>query len=173
MNETRRRRALRRLRLFAAVAILVCLFFVTYGVFLAWDSYHRLPRVYASLRERGVPATAKLVGCGPGFGAYRGVRCRLSLSFGGRVRTWTYPEDSAQFTGLPVGTAIAVLVDPENSSTVYTVHDVRRSTNAGTSPVFWYGVALAVLGLAGFAWLAWLRRPTMPGPRWPNSWSSS
>jgi hypothetical protein len=168
VDDMRRRRALRRLRFYAAFAILVCLFFVIYGAFVAWDSYHRLPRVYASLRVRGVPATANLVRCGPGFGAYRGVRCRLSFRFDGRLRTWTYPEDSAQFKGLAVGGAVPVLVDPSHTSTVYTVRDVERRTNAGTSVVFWYGVGLAVLGLAGIAGLLWLRRPTMPKPRWPS-----
>ena len=146
----------------------MCLFFVAYGAFLAWDSYHSLPHVYAGLRARGVPATAKLVRCAPGSGAYRGVRCRLSLRFDGRDRTWDYPEDSAQFKGLAVGAAIPVLVDPNNSKTVYTRCDVEHRTNAGTSPVFWYGVVLVALGLAGFAFLLWLRRPTMPRPRWPS-----
>jgi hypothetical protein len=146
----------------------VCLFFVAYGAFLAWDSYHRLPHVYAALRARGVPATANLVRCAPGIGIYRGVHCRLSLRFDGRLRTWNYPEDSAQFKGLAGGEAIPVLVDPNNSSIVYTLRDVEHGTNAGTSPVFWYGVVLVVLGLAGFAFLLRLRRPTMPRPRWPN-----
>ena len=170
MDDTGRRHALRRLRFYAALAILVCLFFVIYGAFVAWDSYHRLPHVYAALRARGVPATANLVRCAPGFGAYRGVRCRLSLRFDGRLRAWDYPEDSAQFKALAVGAAIPVLVDPSNSSIVYTRRDVEHRTNAGTSVVFWYGVGLVVLGLAGFAGLLWLRRPTMPRPRWANRW---
>ena len=170
VDDTDRRRALRRLRFYAALAILACLFFVTYGAFLAWDSYHRLPRVYAALRARGVPATANLVRCAPGIGIYHGVRSRLSLRFDGRLRTWNYPEDSAQFKGLAVGAAIPVLVDPNNADTVYTRRDVEHRTNAGTSPVFWYGVVLVVLGLAGFGFLIWLRRPTMPKPRWPNRW---
>jgi hypothetical protein len=169
MDDARQRKALRRLRLYAAVAILVCLFFVVYGAFVAWDSYHRLPHVYATLRQRGVPATANLVHCEPGVGIYHGVRCRLSLRADGRLRTWTYPEDSAQFRGLAVGAAIPVLVDPNNSNTVYTRRDVDHATNAGTSPVFWYGILLVLLGLAGFAGLLWLRRPTMPRPRWPNA----
>src|SRR5438045_1236824 len=36
----------------------------------------------------------------PGVGIYRGLRCRLSLHLDGRLRTWDYPEDSAQFKGL-------------------------------------------------------------------------
>ena len=168
VDDTDRRGALRRVRFYAALAILVCLFFVTYGAFLAWDSYHRLPRVYAALRARGVPATANLVRCAPGIGVYHGVRCRLSLRFNGRLRTWDYSEDSAQFKGLAVGAAIPVLVDPDNADTVYTRRDVEHTTNAGISPVFWYGVVLVVLGLAGFAFLLRLRRPTMPKPRWPN-----
>ena len=168
VDGTRRRRARRRLLYLTVGASSVCLFFVAYGAFLAWDSYHRLPHVYAVLRARGVPATANFVRCAPGIGIYRGVRCRLSLRFDGRLRTWDYPEDSAQFKGLAVGAAIPVLVDPSNSSIVYTLRDVEHGTNAGTSPVFWYGVVLVVLGLAGFAFLLRLRRPTMPRPRWPN-----
>jgi hypothetical protein len=146
----------------------VCFFFVAYGAFLAWDSYHSLPHVYETLRARGVPATANLVRCAPGVGLYHGVRCRLSLRFAGRFRTWDYPEDAAQFRGLAVGAAIPVLVDPTNSSVAYTLRDVEHRTNAGTSPVFWYGVVLVLLGLAGFAFLLRLRRPIMPRPRWPN-----
>jgi hypothetical protein len=62
------------------------------------------------------------------------------------------------------------LVDPNNSKTVYTVHDVEHGTNAGTSVTFWYGIGLVVFGLAGLAGLFWLRRPTMPQPRWPDRW---
>ena len=167
VDDTRRRRARRRLLYLAVGASSVCLFFVAYGAFLAWDSYHRLPHVYAVLRARGVPATAHLVRCAPGIGIYRGVRCRLSLRFEG-LRTWNYPEDSAQFKGLAVGAAIPVLVDPNNANTVFTRRDVERRTNAGTSPVFWYGVVLVLLGLAGFAGLLRLRRPTMPRPAWRN-----
>lgn len=163
-----RRRARRRLLYLAVGASSVCLFFVAYGAFLAWDSYHRLPHVYATLRARGVPATANLVRCSPGVGIYRGVRCRVSLRLHGRRREWVYPEDAAQFKGLAVGAAIPVLVDPGNSRIVYTAHDVERRTNAGTSPVFWYGVGLAVLGLAGLAFLLRLGRPSMPRPRWPS-----
>jgi hypothetical protein len=141
------------------------LFFLTYGAFTAWDSYHRLPRVYAALRAHGVPATAHLVRCTVPFGR-GGIRCRLSLRFDGRLRTWRYPEDTGQFTGLAPGAAIPVLVDPNNSKTVYTSRDVEHRTNAGTSPVFWYGVALAIAGLAGFAFLLWLQwlRLTTPKP---------
>jgi hypothetical protein len=146
----------------------VCLFFVAYGAFLVWESYDSLPHVYAALRARGVPATANLVRCAPGIGIYHGVRCQLSLRFDGRVRTWDYPEDSTQFEGLTVGAPIPVFVDPTDSSIVYTLRDVEHRTNAGTSPVFWYGVVLVVLGLAGFAFLLRLSRSTMPRPRWPN-----
>src|SRR5438045_1236826 len=67
VDDTRRRRARRRLLYLAVGASSVCLFFVTYGAFLAWDSYHHLPHVYAALRARGVPATANLVRCAGGW----------------------------------------------------------------------------------------------------------
>jgi len=165
LDDTRRRRARRRLRYYAVGWSLFCLFFVTYGTSLVWDSYDRLPHVYERLRARGVPATANLVRCAPGIGGGRGVGCRLSLSFHERLRTWDYAEDSAQFKDLAVGAAIPVLVDPSNANTVYTVRDVEHRTNARASPVFWYGVVLVVVGLAGLAGLLWLRRPTMPKPR--------
>jgi hypothetical protein len=160
------RRARRRLRYAAVGSVLVCLFFVVFGAFEAWDSYHRLPRVYASLRARGLPATARLVRCAPGIGGGRGVGCRLSLTFAGRERTWDYPEDAPQFERLAAGAAIPVLVDPRNPNTVYTVHDVDHRTNAGTSPGFWYGIVLLVVGLAGLSFLLWLSRPTLPGRQW-------
>src|SRR5437879_13175301 len=87
VDGTRRRRARRRLLYLAVGASSVCLFFVAYGAFLAWDSYHRLPHVYAVRRARGVPAPANLGGCAPGSGIYRGVRWRLSLRVDGRRRT--------------------------------------------------------------------------------------
>ena len=131
-----------------------------------WDSYRRLPQEYSTLRSHGVRATATLVRCAPGLGGGRGIACRVSLRFDGRLRVWTYPEDSAQFKGLGVGAGIPVLVDPSNPNTVYTVRDVEHGTNAGnTSPVLWYGVVLIALGLAGFAGLLWLRRPTPPTAR--------
>ena len=154
--------ARRRLRFYVIVLVLVCLFFVVYGAFLAWDSYHRLPHRYSLLRAHGVRTTAKLVECAPGVGGGRGVGCRLSIRLGGLARTWNYPEDSSQFRGLPVGSAIPVLVDPGNSKTIYTVHDVERRTNAGaSSPVFWYGIILAAVGLAGFIWLVRLGLPRL------------
>lgn len=154
--------ARKRLRFYVIVWVLVCLFFVVYGAFLAWDSYGRLPHTYARLRAHGVRTTAKLVECAPGIGGGRGIGCRLSVRFGSLLRTWNYPEDSGQFRGLPVGSAIPVLVDPSNPKTIYTVHDVERRTNAGvTSPVFWFGIILAAVGLAGFSWLVRLGLPRL------------
>jgi hypothetical protein len=101
-----------------------------------------------------VQATANLVKCAPGIGGGRGVGCRVSLRFAGRVRTWNYPEDAHQFDGLSAGAPIPVLVDPSDPRTVYTARDVERRTNAGaSSPVLWFGVVLVGIGLAGFAWL--------------------
>jgi hypothetical protein len=137
---------------------------VGYGSFEAWDSYYRLPHRYADLRANGLPRMAKLVRCAPGIGGGRGVGCRLSLRSGERLRTWNYPEDSAQFKRLAAGAPIPVLVDPSNSTIVYTVHDVDNRTNAGTSPVFWFGIGVGLFGLAGLALLLWLWRETIPRP---------
>ena len=135
--------------------IVLCLFFVGFGASLIWKSEHGLPAAYARLRAHGVPATAHLVRCAPGTGGGRGVGCRLSLG----DRTWDYPEDSAQFRGLPAGAPVAVLVDPHHPTTVYTVHDVDRRTNAGIgSPVLWFGVVLIAAGLGGLVWFFRLSR---------------
>jgi hypothetical protein len=148
------RRARHRLALYGVMWALLCMFFVVFGAFNIWDSYHRLPHTYARLRTGGVQATANLVKCAPGIGGGRGVGCRVSLRFAGRVRTWNYPEDAHQFDGLSAGAPIPVLVDPSDPRTVYTARDVERRTNAGaSSPVLWFGVVLVGIGLAGFAWL--------------------
>jgi hypothetical protein len=157
------RRARRRLRYWELGWILLCLFFLGYGISLVWKSERSLPGAYATLRSRGVPATARLVRCAPGIGGGRGVGCRISFDYQGRTPTWDYPEDSHQFDGLQPGAPIAVLVDPHDPQTVYTVHDVDRRTNAGiTSPVLWYGVVLIALGLAGFSGFLWIVRPRRP-----------
>lgn len=157
------RRARRRLRYLGLTWILVCLFFVGYGASLVWNSERSLPAAYASLRSRGVNATAHLVRCAPGIGGGRGVGCRVSLTYRGHIRTWDYPEDARQFEGLRPGAPIAVLVDTRHPTTVYTVHDVNRRANAGLrSPVLWYGVVLIAAGIAGLAALLRFVRPRMP-----------
>jgi hypothetical protein len=154
------RRARRRLRYWELGWILLCLFFAGYGTSLVWKSERSLPGAYATLRSRGAPATAHLVRCALGIGGGRGMGCRISLDYQGYTRSWDYPEDSDQFDGLQPGAPITVLVDPHNPKTVYTVHDVDRRTNAGTSsPVVWYGVVLITLGLAGFSGFLWIVRP--------------
>jgi hypothetical protein len=152
--------ARKRLRRYAIGLLAVCLFFVVYGAYTIWDSTSRLPHQYARLRDHGVRAGATFRGCRiPPLGRVR--RCRLSLRFDGRVRTWVYPENYAQFRALPVGAAVPVLVDPSDPSTVYTVTDVERRTNAGgtDSPVFWLGLVFVGIGLAGVGGFAWLLRP--------------
>lgn len=152
--------ARKRLRRYAIGWLAVCLFFVVFGAYTIWDSSYQLPHQYARLRDHGVRADATFRGCSiPPLGRVR--RCRLSLRFDGRVRTWVYPENYAQFRTLPVGAAVPVLVDPSGRSTVYTVTDVERRTNAGSagSDYFWLGVVFVGIGLAGVAGFAWFLRP--------------
>lgn len=154
MDDSVGRRARHWLAFYGVIWALLCLFFVVFGAYSAWDSYHRLPQRYARLRTHGVQATANLVKCAPGIGGGRGVGCRVSLRFAGHARTWDYPEDVRQFEGLRAGAPIPVLVDASDPATVYTVRDVERQTNAGaSSPLLWFGVVLVGIGLAGFAWL--------------------
>lgn len=137
--------------------MLVCLFLLGFGSYLIWKSEVGLPAAYASLRSSGVRATADLVRCARGLNGGRGVACELALDFDGYTRTWVYLEDSSQFNGFLPGEPVAVVVDPNNPRTVYTVRDVEQGTNAGLrSPLLWYGVVLIVFGLAGFAIFLWL-----------------
>jgi hypothetical protein len=141
-------------------------FFVVFGALKIRESYDTLPHAYARLRTDGVQTTATLVRCAPGIGGGHGIGCRLSLRYHGRVRTWNYPEDSRQFERLPAGSQVAVLADPDDLDTVYTVHDVDAKTNTGIgSPVLWFGVVLLGLGLAGLVWLVRLfaLRPRIGG----------
>jgi hypothetical protein len=136
-----------------AMWVVLCVFFVGFGAYTAWDSYYRLPHRYAALRHAGVRATANLVRCAPRLGGGNGIGCRISLSYAGHSRTWNYPENSSQFERLPAGAGIPVLVDPEHTATVYTVRDVDKETNAGlSSPLLWFGVVLVGVGLAGLVW---------------------
>jgi hypothetical protein len=137
-----------------AVWVLLCVFFIGFGAYTAWDSYYRLPHRYAALRHTGVRATANLIRCAPRLGGGNGVGCRISLSYAGHRRTWNYAENSSQFERLPPGAAIPVLVDPKDTSTVFTVRDVAQETDAGIgSPLLWFGVGLVAIGMAGLAWL--------------------
>jgi hypothetical protein len=136
-----------------AVWVLVCVFFVGFGAYTAWDSYYRLPHRYAALRYAGVRATANLVRCAHGLGGGNGVGCRIRLSYAGHSRTWNYSEDSSQFERLPTGSAIPVLVDPKHTATVFTVRDVEQETNAGvSSPLLWFGVVFVGIGVVGLVW---------------------
>jgi hypothetical protein len=63
-----------------------------------------MPRRYAMLEHRGVPATATLEGC-------RHRNCRLRLAFGGVTRTWKYEGGNhPQFWHLRRGAAVAMIV---------------------------------------------------------------
>jgi hypothetical protein len=159
-SEESRYQARKRLRRYVILWLSVCLFFVVYGAYTIWDSSYRLPHQYARLRAHGVRANATFRGCMlPALSRVR--RCRLSLRFEGRVRSWVYPENYPQFNGLRAGAAVPVFVDPSNPSTVYTVTDVEQGTNTGGahSGLFWLGVAFVAIGLAGVGGFTWLFRP--------------
>jgi hypothetical protein len=133
------------------VAFCICIFFVGYGGVTAWQTFVTRPRTYDRLRTAGQHATARIVKC-----MHRG--CTLELSFGGHTREWMYSQDKHQFAGLGPGSPVAVLVDPQRPSTVYTTVDVRRNTNAGWSGSAIYGVVLFAVGLLGLYGLARLFR---------------
>jgi Bacterial PH domain len=151
--EPRARRASRRVTI--GVWSVCCLFLLIFGIVTAWQAAAGLPRTYSRLDTHGVHATATFAGC-----RVTGVRhheCRLMLVFGGRTRTWTYPEDYPQFNGLAVGAAVDVLVDPNHSATVYTEHDVAIRYDAGFGALAIVGIAFAVAGFLGLAFLLWLQ----------------
>ena len=128
---------------------LLCLFFVGLGLHSLWSSMVSLPATYRLLNESGVLTVATVDRCAPGIGGGRGKGCELSLTYEGARRVWDYPEDSAQFVGLPAGAQVPVLVDPRNPQTVYTVTDVRARTNAGFGPIVGFGIACIAAGAAG------------------------
>lgn len=135
-----------------AMWLLVCAFFVVFGVATTWKAASGLPQTYSHLSSHGVRATALFAGC-----RVTGIRdheCRLTLAYGGRTRTWGYSEDFPQFHGLSVGALVPVVVDPEHPTTVYTVHDVETRYDAGFGVLAIFGIVLTVVGVLGLAWAA-------------------
>ena len=118
---------------------------------MVWQSTETLPHTYDRLETHGVPATANLLECANGLGGGRGLACRLTLDLHGSNRTWVYPENVAQFKGLPIGAPIAMLVDPRNVREAYTVVDVRARSNTGFGVVAGVGTFFAIVGAAGLA----------------------
>ena len=151
------------------VAVLVSLFFVGLGVHMIWQSTKTLPREYDRLSARGVAATAHVDRCATGLGGGRGVACQLTLSYDGSLKTWVYPQNSAQFEGLPIDAPVAMLVDPQHPRTAYTVADVRARTNAGFGIVAAFGAVFVCAGAAGLGllgWVAWTLRRPRPETEW-------
>lgn len=162
--ECRTRRWGKKAGVYSVIWIAVCLFLIGLGIARFSSSRHSLPGAYATLEKRGVRATARIDECAPGLGGGRGVACRLTLRFRGRMKTWVYPEDSSQFDGLPTHAPVSVLVDPENPELVYTAVDVHQRTNTGD--VAYLGLFFAVpgaLGLLAFGWFTFRLLPKLTG----------
>lgn len=121
-----------------------------------WQSMVTLPGQYDRLGDHGAQATATIDECAPRLGGGRGVACRLTMAFKGSSRTWVYPENVPQFEIRPAGSSVAMLVDPHDIDTAYTVTDVRDRTNAGFGLVAGVGLFFACMGIACFAFMAWL-----------------
>jgi Bacterial PH domain/Protein of unknown function (DUF3592) len=153
-REPRRRRGLRVY--YAVTWLVLCVFLVTFGSYVAWNSAVKLPHTYAALRTNGIHATADFAGCS--VIDIRTTECRLSLRYQGRTRTWDYQNDYAQFNHLAVGAPVDVLIDPNNPTTVYTVRDVVTHDNAGFGVLSAFGVVMALLGMTGAAWYFWSQR---------------
>ena len=151
--------------------LLVCAFFVVFGVVTTWNAAADLPRTYSHLSSHGVRATALFTGC-----RVTGIRdheCRLTLTYGGRTRTWNYSEDFPQFDGLSVGAPVPVVVDPEHPTTAYTVHDVETRYDAGFGVLAIFGIVLAIVGVLGLAWagVQWRRDVTLRRALGLQQWS--
>jgi hypothetical protein len=108
------------------------------------------PHTYDVLESRGVVRHAMVVDCKAGLGGGHGRACELSLTYGGSTRTWVYGENSAQFDGLAPRAKVEVLVDPQQTDTVYSRADVAARTDTGWGPVAFFSVGALVLatGLA-------------------------
>lgn len=136
--------------------VLVCGFLLVFGAATTWHAWKDLPHAYSRLRAEGVPATARFAGCS--VVDLRTHHCRLTLTYRGTTRTWTYPQDYPQFLALATGAPVPVLVDPDHPSTVYTAHDVEAGYDAGLGGLSVFGVAVTVLGAIGLAFSLWLLR---------------
>jgi hypothetical protein len=123
---------------------LMSLFLIGSAIALIRDATTNQPRTYRQLRSHGVGLTAQFAGCP------NRLDCRLTLSYGGRSRTWKYGADYPQFDHLSVGAPVQVLLDPAHPNTVYTVHDVQTNNNTGR------GLASVGLGLIVFGLLVLL-----------------
>lgn len=99
--------------------VLILLFLLGAGAYLILRSLVIVPREYDRLAAVGVPAKGQVVSCYHGKGA----DCWLSYTYGGVSRRAVYGQDLGQFGA--VGSAVDLLVDPSDPSTVFTVHDVR------------------------------------------------
>jgi hypothetical protein len=109
---------------------------------LAYHTFVALPATYRTLRERGVLANARVVKCGRDD-------CTLSYVHAGRTHRNRYSHDGSQFDGRRLA---LVLVDPRHPSTMYTVRDVQRETNAG-----WSGLGVfCLLAVAFFGGLTFV-----------------
>jgi hypothetical protein len=141
----------RSMRATAAVSSVVCLFFLVFGIVTTWNAASGLPKTYSKLSAHGVVETATFAGCR--VVDVREHECRLSLA----GRTWRYPEDYSQFSGLALGAPVDVLVDPKHPATAYTAHDVAIRFDAGFGPLAILGIVFAVAGFLGLAFLLWLQ----------------
>jgi hypothetical protein len=141
----------RSMRVTVAVWFTLCLFFLVFGIVTLWHAASGLPRTYSHLDDHGVHENATFAGCR--VIDIREHQCRLTLA----GRTWTYSEDYRQFSGLEIGAAVDVLVDPKHPATVYTSHDVAVRYDAGFGALAIFGIVLAVIGFLGLAFLLWLQ----------------
>lgn len=143
--------SLRRWRIYYdGIWLVLCVFFIGFGSYTAWNAAVSLPQAYAQLRAHGVHTKAVFAGCS--VIDLRTTECRLTLRFGGVTNTWAYSSDYPQFNGLRIGAPVAVIVDPTNPTTVYTVHDVMTNDNAGFGVLSVFGVIMAILGVIGVVW---------------------
>jgi hypothetical protein len=114
-----------------------------------------LPSAYADLSHQGVPVTARLVSCTEGGDD----SCALSFTYADATTTWTYPQDTVQFDGVPIGSAVPLLVDRSDPSLRYTTYDVDSRFNAGFGIATVGGlVIMATGGVTVLLWVAVMRR---------------
>lgn len=120
----------------------VSLLIIAIGLVAALLPPSRPPAEYARLSAHGTRAEARFAGCY----VTKPANCRLALAYAGKTRTWTYPQDYAQFSGVHTGDPVPVLVDPRDPLQVYTVHDVEVRYMPGFSGRRGVGIVAVIFG---------------------------
>jgi hypothetical protein len=135
------------------------------GMFIAAaTAIFERPQTYRALSDHGV-VTLATFDCD-------GDNCDLTYTYAGRTHTNRYGNDLDQFSHRPPRTL--VLVDPNHPATMFTVHDVQHTTNAGLGvfSVFTILIGLCFGAMAAMFFVSLRNLPDPPPPLVPPRWDA-